>query len=175
MEEKKLKEVEIPEISTSAESTLTTVGGIILALGIIATLILACTTLQTKTYNGYYHEEQFNPMGLALTVGTLLSTLATWSVLRVISNISLRLKAVQETMPRRLLTEEEVKVVAKEEQETSDTKIQSNFKVGETVLYKGNKYPIENISNSTGKLCIYRGTFAGYAWVFPEEVSKVEE
>lgn len=48
MEENKFKEVEIPEISTSAENTLTTVGGIILALGIIATVILACTTLKTK-------------------------------------------------------------------------------------------------------------------------------
>ena len=70
MEEKKFKEVEIPEISNSAESALTTVGGIILVLGIIATVILACTTLKTETNNGYYHREEFNPMGLALTVGT---------------------------------------------------------------------------------------------------------
>lgn len=175
MEEKKFKEVEIPEISTSAESTLTTVGGIILVLGIIATVILACTTLKTETNNGYYHREEFNPMGLALTVGTLLSTLATWAVLRVIANISLRLKAIQETMPRRLMTELEVKTIEEDEQKEEEKRIQSNYTVGEFVLYKGKKYPIENISDSTGKLCINRGTFVGYAWVFPEEVSKVEE
>ncbi|MBR4297421.1 MAG: hypothetical protein IKT82_04430, partial [Bacteroidaceae bacterium] len=90
MEEKNLNEVEIPEISTSAENTLLVIGNIILVLGIISTLILACTTLQTEVYNGYYHEEQFNPIGLALTLGTLLSSLATWAVLRVIVNISLR-------------------------------------------------------------------------------------
>lgn len=70
-------------------------------------MILACTTLKTEVYNGYYHEDQFNPMGLVITLGTLLSTLATWTVLRVIANISLRLKAIQETMPRRLMTEAE--------------------------------------------------------------------
>ena len=175
MKNTKLKEVEIPQISTSAEETLTTVGGIILAIGIAATVILAFTTLKTETYNGYYHEEQFNPMGLALTLGTLLSTLATWAVLRVIANISLRLKAIQETMPRRMLTEAEVKEIEVVEQKTAKNKIQSDFSVGEIVLYKGNKYPIENISDSTGKICINRGFIAGYAWVFPEEVTKVEE
>ncbi len=175
MENKKLKEVEIPQISTSAEETLTIVGGIILAIGIAATVILAFTTLKTETYNGYYHEEQFNPMGLALTLGTLLSSLATWAVLRVIANISLRLQAIQETMPRRMMTEVEVKEIEVVEQKTAENKVQSDFSVGETVLYKGNKYPIENISPSTGKLCIYKGIFAGYAWVFPEEVTKVEE
>lgn len=168
MEEKKLKEVEIPEISTSAENTLTTVGGIILALGIIATVILACTTLQIEVYNDYHCEEKFNPMGFAITLGTLLSSLATWAVLRVIANISLRLKAIQETMPRRLMTEKEV-------QQTEKKKVHSDFTVGETILYKGSKYQIENISGSTGRICIYRGAFAGYAWLYPEEVSKVEE
>lgn len=175
MDEKKFKEVEIPEISTSAESTLTSIGGIILVLGIIATVILACTTLQTKVYNGYYHDEQFNPMGLAITLGTFLSTLATWAVLRVIANISLRLKAIQETMPRRLMTETEVENVELRKQREEGKSIHSDYVVGETVFYKGSKYTIENISDSTGKLCINRGFFAGYAWLYPEEVSKVEE
>lgn len=175
MEEKKLKEVEIPEISTSAENLLTIVAGFILALGIIATVILACTTLQTEVYNGYYNEDVFNPMGFAITLGTLLSTLATWAVLRVIANISLRLKAIQETMPRRLMTEKEFQQTVIEEKQTEKKKVHSDFTVGETILYKGSKYQIENISGSTGRICIYRGAFAGYAWLYPEEVSKVEE
>lgn len=167
MKENKFKEVEIPKISSSAESTLTTIGSFILAIGIIATVILAFTTLQIKVYNGYRYEEQFNPLGLALTLGTLLSTIVTWAVLRVIANISLRLKAIQETMPRRLITE--IEAEAEEQQE----KVR-DFEVGETILYKGSKYKIENINDSTGKLCIYKGVFAGYAWLYPEEVSKVE-
>lgn len=106
-----------------------------------------------------------------ITLGTLLSTLATWAVLRVIANISLRLKAIQETMPRRLMTEAETQHSVIEEK----VKIPCDFKVGETILYKGSKYQIENISDSTGKICIYRGKFAGYAWLYPEEISKVEE
>ena len=175
MENTKLKEVEIPQISTSAEDTLTTVGNVILALGILATIILAITTVFVEVEVSWHKESRFNPMGLALTVGTLLSTLATWAVLRVIANISLRLQAIQETMPRRMMTEVEVKTIEVIEQKTAENIIQSNFSVGEIVIYKGNKYPIENISPSTGKLCIYKGIFAGYAWVFPEEVTKVEE
>ena len=78
-------------------------------------------------------------------------------------------------MPRRMMTEAEVKVVEEVEQKLAENKVQSDFSVGEIVIYKGHKYPIEKISPSTGKLCIYRGTFAGYAWVFPEEVTKIEE
>jgi len=157
MEEKKLKEVEIPEISTSAENTLTTVGGIILFVGIIATLIWAFLSIRFSSF-AYF----------AVALCTLLSSLATWAVLRVIANISLRLKAIQETMPRRLMTEKEV-------QQTEKKKVHSDFTVGETILYKGSKYQIENISGSTGRICIYRGAFAGYAWLYPEDVSKVEE
>ena len=173
MENTNVKEVGIPEISTSAESTLTTVGGIILALGICATLIFACTTLQTETYNGYYHEEQFNPMGLALTLGTLLSSLATWAVLRVIANISLRLKAIQETMPRRLMTEAEVKQVEVEEQKIKENLAKCNFVIGETILYYGGKYEIKNIDITEGKICINLGLFND-VWLDPEKVTKVE-
>jgi hypothetical protein len=175
MENTKLKEVEIPQISTSAEDTLTTVGNVILVLGILATIILAFTTVFVEVEVGWHKENHFDPMGLALTVGTLLSTLATWAVLRVIANISLRLQVIQETMPRRMMTDAEVKVVEDVEQKLAENKVQSDFSVGEIVLYKGNKYPIENISDSTGKICIDRGFIAGYAWVFPEEVTKVEE
>ena len=171
MEGKNLKEVKIPEISTSAESTLTTIGGIILFLGIISTLILACTTLQTKVYNGYYHVEQFNPMGLALTLGSLLSSLATWAVLRVIANISLRLKAIQETMPRRLMTEAEIKAV----KITGSKAEVKKFTVGDTIFYNEKKYHIVAINEDAGKICINKGFFAGYAWLYPGEVSKVEE
>ena len=164
MEGKNSKEVGIPEISTSAESTLTTIGSIILSLGIFATSFLALVALQAADL-----------MGLAGALVTLLSSLATWALLRVIANISLRLKAIQETMSCRLITEAEVKEVEAEEQKAEENKIKSNFTIGETILYKGRKFQIENVSETTGKICINKGLFAGYAWLYPEEVSKVEE
>ena len=175
MENTKLKEVEIPQISTSAEETLTTVGTIILIIGIFATLALLCTSVVVEIDEGWHSEKQFDPVMFVLTLGILFSSLTIWAVLRVIANISLRLKAIQETMPRRMITEEELKVIQASERKAVQTVVKSDFLVGETVLYKGNKYPIEKISESTGKLCIYRGSFAGYAWVFPDEVTKVEE
>ena len=48
-------------------------------------------------------------------------------------------------MPRRMMTEAEVKVVEEVEQKLAGNKVQSDFSVGEIVLYKGNKYPIENL------------------------------
>ena len=73
------------------------------------------------------------------------------------------------------MTEKEVQQAVIEEKQTEEKKVPSDFTVGETILYKGSKYQIENISDSTGKICIYRGRFAGYAWLYPKEISKVEE
>ena len=175
MDNTKLKEVEIPQISTSAEDTLTTVGNVILVLGILATIILAFTTVFVEVEVGWHKESRFNPMGLALTVGTLLSTLATWAVLRVIANISLRLQAIQETMPRRMMTDAEVKVVEEVEQKLAEKLEKCNFTIGETIIYKGKKYEVMNIDTSEGRLCINLGVLAGYVWLDPEEVTKVEE
>ena len=50
-----------------------------------------------------------------------------------------------------------------------------DYKHGDFVFYKGTKYQVENVSKSTGRLCIYRGLWAGYLWLDPEDVIKVEE
>ncbi|MBR4297512.1 MAG: hypothetical protein IKT82_04910, partial [Bacteroidaceae bacterium] len=84
--------------------------------------------------------------------------------------ISLRLKAIQETMPRRLINTIEIS-----EEMAQEEKVKVNYTAGETILYKGKRYQIEEVNESTGKVCINRGTFAGYAWLYPEEISKIEE
>ena len=89
MEQKKV-EVKVPNISASAESTLKTVATILLIGGVIAALI-------------FIFGIEDHAIGIGAGIGTFLSALASWAVLNVIANISLRLKAIQETMPLRLV------------------------------------------------------------------------
>ena len=89
MEQKKV-EVKVPNISASAESTLKTVATILLIGGVIAALI-------------FIFGIEDHSIGIGAGIGTILSALASWAVLNVIANISLRLKAIQETMPLRLV------------------------------------------------------------------------
>ncbi len=162
MENTKLKEVEIPQISTSAEDTLTTVGNVILVTGIFASIV-------------FVFAGDFEFMDIVFALGIFLSSLTTWAVLRVIVNISLRLKAIQETIPRRVMTEKEFKVVQVNEQKVAKKLAKCNFTIGETIIYKGKKYEVMNIDTSEGRLCINLGVLAGYVWLGPEEVTKVEE
>lgn len=72
----------------SAENTLSTIATIVLIFGLIATLV--CLFTLTSIEVGYHKE--FNPIGLGYTVMVLMSTLISWSVMKVLSNISLTLK-----------------------------------------------------------------------------------
>ena len=162
MENTKLKEVEIPQISTSAEETLSTVGNVVLVIGILAPIV-------------FVFASDFEFMAFVLALGIFLSSLTAWAVLRVIANISLRLKAIQETIPRRMMTEKEFKVIQVNEQKVAERLAKCNVAIGETIIYKGKKYEVMNVDTSEGKLCINLGVLAGYVWVFPDEVTKVEE
>lgn len=82
-------------IDNSAENTLSTIANIILVLGIISTLICAftiCFVTALKPGYSYVTETTFNPVGFATTIAILLSSLASWSIMKVIANISLTLK-----------------------------------------------------------------------------------
>ena len=82
-------------IDNSAENTLSTIANIILVLGIISTLICAftiCFVTTLKPGYSYVTETTFNPVGFATTIAILLSSLASWSIMKVIANISLTIK-----------------------------------------------------------------------------------
>lgn len=90
---KEVQEVKI--VDNSAEKTLATIANIVLLLGIIGTLICIFTlTFIDVPKSGYHYrtEKAFSPSGFATTVMVLFSTLISWSVMKVLSNISLTLK-----------------------------------------------------------------------------------
>ena len=85
-----------PKDNNSAETTLETIANITLGIGIIATVVMLFTICFIQNPKYHYHEEMmFNPMGFAMTCGTLLSTLAAWASMKVLANISLTLKAIK--------------------------------------------------------------------------------
>ena len=145
-------EVKVPNISENPESILKTVAIILLIGGIFAALI-------------FMFGVEDHAIGLGAGIGIMLSALASWAVLNVIANISLRLKASQETMPLKLVSPE----VGKENNNsTTDTPAVQEEKVsvtkGDVVISRMTKqeYTVEDVKDNM--IYINRGRFAGYKW-----------
>lgn len=87
---------QIVEISdnTNDEKTLRTIANLILAVGIISSLILLFTISFVKIQgeNSWESKMALSASGLVTTIGTLVSSIGLWALLRVISNISTSLK-----------------------------------------------------------------------------------
>lgn len=80
--------------NNGAENTLSIIADIVLVLGIIGSFICLFTLTTVKV--GY--KEEFNPIGFGISVSALLSTLISWSVMKVLANISLTLKGISRKM-----------------------------------------------------------------------------
>ena len=84
---------EVKTTDNSAENTLATIANIVLILGIIATFICLFTLCFVEVPKSMYSTKtEFSPSGFATTVMVLFSSLISWSVMKVLSNISLTLK-----------------------------------------------------------------------------------
>lgn len=89
--------------SNAAENTLKGIATLVLWAGIIGTIFCLFTLTTTKVVDPTYHysihyDTIFNPAGLAISVGVLLSTLISWALLKVIANISISLKEINSKM-----------------------------------------------------------------------------
>lgn len=89
------KELEVKKTNNSAENTLVTIANIVLVCGIIATVIclFSIVIIKDPSYN-YRTEYMFNPNGFTTTIMVLLSSLISWGFLKVLANISLTLKDI---------------------------------------------------------------------------------
>ena len=86
---------EVKTTDNSAENTLATIANIVLILGIIATFICLFTLCFVEVPKSMYSTKtEFSPSGFATTVMVLFSSLISWSVMKVLSNISLTLKDI---------------------------------------------------------------------------------
>ncbi len=89
--------------SNAAENTLNVIAVVVLWVGIIGTIFCLCTLTTTKVVDPTYHysihyDTIFNPGGLAISIGVLLSCVTTWAVLKVMVNISKTLKEINSKM-----------------------------------------------------------------------------
>lgn len=90
-------------MKNGAENAITLFANLILIFGIIATIICAFTTIFVDTpqisYGSFARAsvkttKEFNPIGLFLTLTILFTTILQWALMRVIANISLNIKDI---------------------------------------------------------------------------------
>lgn len=80
----------------SAENTLNVIAYIVLVFGVIAGLICLFSICWIEDPRYHYHTKYiFNPTGFATTVAIFLSSIASWAIMRVLSNISKLLKEIK--------------------------------------------------------------------------------
>lgn len=92
-----LERNETVKTELSTESTLKTIANIVLAFGVIATIILLTTTVWVDV-GVYITDIVFNPSALVVSIGVLLGTLISWALLRVLADISINLKEINSKM-----------------------------------------------------------------------------
>lgn len=86
-----------------AENTLLTIASVVLFCGIIATIICLFTIVWVEQRDPDYtslKETVFNPSGFVTTIMVLFSSLISWSLLKVIANISLTLKDINSKLKK---------------------------------------------------------------------------
>ena len=83
------------KINNGAENTLITIATIVLICGIISTIIclFTITIVKKPQYYGGTTTE-FSAEGFLISVVVLLSSLTSWALMRVLANISLTLKNI---------------------------------------------------------------------------------
>ena len=79
---------EILKTATAAENTLNVIAIIVLVCGIIGALIC----LSTIAFVGRYND--FEPIGFVVSIGVLLTSLITWAILRIICEIAINLRQI---------------------------------------------------------------------------------
>lgn len=85
--------------SYSHEKTLRVVATIVLIVGIIATLICLFTITKTETTTSWGSKEsEFNMMGLLISILVGISSVTTWAILNVLSNISINMYKIKDSL-----------------------------------------------------------------------------
>lgn len=90
-------------INNEAEDMLSSIANVILIVGLLSTLVCTftiCFITGVKSGYTYVEETVFNPTGFATTITILFSTLISWSVMKVIANISLTLKDINKKLDK---------------------------------------------------------------------------
>lgn len=166
MENKNSKNVEVPYISTTAEDVTKGIANLLLVVGVIAAFVLLVTM---GTERG-----DFNPYGFALAIGVGITSLLWWGLLRVICNISLRLKIMNDIMSVQLKAVTEGNDVSQNPDSIDATapvkeKKRVIVNAGDFVvrLKDGKKYEVKEVDGD--RVFIFAGVLSGYTWLTPDQ------
>ena len=114
-------EMKVPNIPDGAESTLKIVATVILVVGIIGSLIIM-----------FAFEDR--ALGIGFGIAGFLSSLLSWATCNVLANISLRLKALQESIPLKLVEKGAETEIPNPTTENNKKKERPTVKVGDDIL-----------------------------------------
>lgn len=83
-------------MKNGAENAMTIFANLILIFGLIATVICAFTQIFVDVHQmyGINTTKEFSPLGLFLTLGILFNTIMLWTFMKVVANISLNIKDI---------------------------------------------------------------------------------
>lgn len=91
-----------------SENTLNSVANFILAVGIISFVVLMFTVVFVESPGAYYSSStEFNPAGFGTAVATLLTSIATYSIMKVIRLISINTRKTKEYLEEMYKRQEE--------------------------------------------------------------------
>lgn len=172
MENKNSKNVEVPYISTTAEDVTKGIANLLLVVGVIGAFVLFVTMGMESG--------DFNPYGFALAIGVAISSLLWWGLLRVICNISLRLKIMNDIMAIQLNAVTEGNDVSQNPDSIDATAPvkegkRVNVNEGDFVvrLKDGKKYEVKEVNDDS--VLIFVGVLSGYIWLKPDQYKTLEE
>jgi hypothetical protein len=159
MEKGKKVEVEVPKISTSSAETVKILATIILIIGVIGGVIMFSIGIDN------------NPILIISSIISIVYVVTTCALLQVIANISIQLKAIQETMPLKLVEAKAKKVEnTKPAEEHVERKGISTLKVGDKVTWRKTMAicTVEDIDGN--RVYVNTGFLGGHKWIPEEEL-----
>ena len=86
----------IEESNHPSENTLNSVANFILAVGVISFVVLMFTIVYVESPKRYSSSMEFNPVGFGVAVSTLLTSIVTYSIMKVIRLISINTRKTKE-------------------------------------------------------------------------------
>lgn len=79
----------------SVEQMVNKIANVILGVGIICAVISALTVVYVSDYAG---GKIIDPIGIVIVVSEILSSVVLWAILKVLANISISLKSLNQKM-----------------------------------------------------------------------------
>ena len=80
------------------ERTINILSNVLLILGVVASVIMSFTIIMVEKTSGFGHltytEKEFSPIGFAIVIATLLSSVLLWALLKLAIDVSVNIREI---------------------------------------------------------------------------------